>query len=279
MFSNCFKTGNFPDCLKIAEVLRIFEKGDTFEATNYRPISLLSHFDKILEKFVYNRLLDHLNKNNLLNKNKFGFRPNLPTIFAISKIYNSLIQSIDQNLYSCCLFIDLSKAFENVDHAILLHTLDFGVRGVPHDLLKSYLTNRFQHTTILNSTSNKLKLSCRVPQGSCLGSLLFLEYANDLPLASKFDTALFADDTLLTMSDHNLENTQKKVNEQVIKTDRWFRKNKLSLNCSKTNFMVINKQPKTPVVEKFVITFISYYVNCKIPWIVYSRYFKMVFAH
>ena len=190
-----------------------------------------------------------MNKNNLLNKNHFGLRPNSSTIFTISKIYDSLIQNIDQNLYSCCLFIDLSKAFDTVDHNILLDKLHnhFGVRGVPNDLLKSYLTNRFQQTTILNSTSNKL--SCGVPQGSCLGPLLFLLHVNDLPLASKFDTTLFADDTLLMMSDHNLEKLQKKVNEQMINIDRWFRKIKLSLNYSKTNFMVINKQPKTPVVE------------------------------
>ena len=116
-----------------------------------------------------------------------------------------------------------------VDHVILLHKLlnHFGVRGVPHDLLKSYLTNRFQRTTILNSTSNKLELSCDVPHGSCLGPLLFLLYVNDLPLTSKFHTTRFADDTLLMMSDHNLENLQKKVNEHMINIDRWFRKNKL----------------------------------------------------
>ena len=116
----------------------------------------------------------------------------------------------------------MSKAFHTVDHDILLDKLHnhFGVRGLPHDLLKSYLTNRFQQTTILNSTSTKLKLSCGVPQGSCLGPLLFLLYVKDLPLASKFDTTLFANDTLLMMSDHNLENLQKKVNELIINIDR-----------------------------------------------------------
>ena len=91
MFNNCFKTGTFPDCLKIAEVSPIFKKGDPFEATNYLPISLLSHFDKILEKLIYNRLLNHLKENNLLDKNQFGFCPISCTIFAISKIYDSLI--------------------------------------------------------------------------------------------------------------------------------------------------------------------------------------------
>ena len=109
LFNMRFKSGVFPNCLKVAEVVPIFKKGDQSKATNYRPISLLSQFDKILEKIIYHRLIHFLEKY-LLNKNQFGFRQNSSTIHAISKIYDQLLQNIDKDLYTCCIFLDLSKA-------------------------------------------------------------------------------------------------------------------------------------------------------------------------
>ena len=228
----CFKPGVFPNCLKVAEVVPIFKKGDQSKATNYRPISLLSQFDKILEKIIYHRLIHFLEKYHLLNKNQFGFRQNSSTIRAISKIYDQLLQNIDKDLYTCCIFLDLSKAFNTVNHTILLEKLyrSFGIRGVAHELFQSYLTGRLQCTVVSNSVSCTRPVRCGIPQGSCLGPLLFLLYVNDLPNISQFHTTLFADDTLLMLADKNLETLETKVNEQIRHVDYWLCKNKLSLS-------------------------------------------------
>ena len=180
-------------------------------------MSLLSQFDKILEKNIYHRLIHFLEKYQLLNKVPFGFRQNSSTIQAISKIYDEIVQNIDQYLYTCCIFLDLSKAFDPVDHDILLEKLyhSFGIRGIPHELLRSYLTDRLQCTVVANSVSSERPVRCGIPQGSCLGPLLFLLYINDLPRASQFNTTLFADDALLMLADKNLDVLETKVNEQI----------------------------------------------------------------
>ena len=249
----CFETGVFPNCLKTAEVVPIFKKGDRSKATNYRPISLLSQFDKILEKTIYLRQIHFLEKYQLLNKVQFGFRKNSSTIQAISKIYDEIVQNIDQDLYTCCMFLDLSKAFDTVDHDVLLEKLyhSFGIRGIPHELLRSYLTDRFQCTVVANAVSSERPVRCGIPQGSCLGPLLFLLYINDLPSASQFNTTLFADDTLLMHAHKNLDMLETKVNEPSQHVDYWLRKNKLSLNYSKTIFLLMNKHPQKKVDENF----------------------------
>ena len=167
LINDCFSKGIYPNCLKIAEVIPIFKKGYRKEASNYRPISILSQFDKILEKLIYSRIINFIEKNDLLCENQFGFRKNSSTIFAINSIYDKFINNIDQNLYTCCLFLDLSKAFDTVDHDILLDKLyhNFGIRGKPLDLLTSYLKNRYQYTNVRQFMSSYTKVSCGVPPG------------------------------------------------------------------------------------------------------------------
>ena len=157
LFNACIAQGIFPECLKIAEVVPIFKKGDQHKTSNYRPISLLSHFDKIFEKIIYTRLITYLNKYHLLNDCQFGFRKNYSTTMAVSNIYDKLIKNIEQNLYSCCLFLDLSKAFDTVDHKILLTKMrkNFGIRGVTLELFRSYLSDRYQYTNVMDSLSSQ----------------------------------------------------------------------------------------------------------------------------
>ena len=163
---------------------------------------------------------------------------------TLIKNIDTLIKNIDEGMYSCCIFLDLSKAFDTVDHKILLWKLSnhFGIRGTPLNLLKSYLSDRYQYTNISGFFSSKLITSIGIPQGSCLGPLLFLLYINDLTLASNFDTTLYADDTALLLSDFNLTVLENRVNSELRKIDIWLRKNELSLNYSKTNYIVYDKQ-------------------------------------
>ena len=157
---------------------------------------------KIFEKIVYKRVYSYLLKFKLLSPNQFGFQCGVSTSHAVSAVYDDLLNNADQKHYSCCLFLDLSKAFDAVDHNILLRKMSdqFIIRGLANKFFKSYLSNRFQYVRINNSRSKKGKIIYGVPQGSNLGPLLFLMYTNDLPKSTCFNTTLFADDTYLSLS-------------------------------------------------------------------------------
>ena len=133
-------------------------------------------------------------------------------------------------MHNCCIFLDLTKAFDTVNHGVLLHKMEnfCGFRGLALKLIQSYLSNRKQYTNMENCKSDLTKIECGVPQGSSLGPLLFLLYVNDLPLASQFDTILFADDTFLAMSGNNLFKLQNKANTELQKNDLWMKKKQAS---------------------------------------------------
>ena len=147
--------------------------------------------------------------------------------------------------HTCCIFLDLTKAFDTVDYAKLLNKLyhTFGIRGTANQLLESYLSDRKQYAKVLNHKSKMTKITHGIPKGSSLAPLLFLLYVNDLPRASEFETSLFADDTYLAISDKSITDLVCKVNKEFIKIDRWLKINKLSQNISKSCYMLINNQP------------------------------------
>ena len=183
LFNLSFMTAVFPSVLKTAKVVPVFKKGSKLNYSNYHPISLLSNVEKILEKLVYKRLYTFLNSNNIIYNLQFGFRQQYSTSHALVNITENIRKALDGNIggnIGCGIFVDLQKAFDTVDHQILLTKLNhYGIRGVSNDWFKSYLFNRNQYASINGFKSGLAAINCGVPQRSVL-PLLFLLYINDL---------------------------------------------------------------------------------------------------
>ena len=243
IFNKSFETGVFPDDMKKAKVVPIFKGGDKTNLSNYRPISMLPQFSKLLEKLYNNRLMSFLKYKDILYNGQYGFRENHSTSLALMELVEEITSNIDKRLCTTGVFIDLRKAFDTIDHSILIHKLNhYGIRGLASHWLTSYLSSRKQYVCIENDVcSNDKTILCGVPQGSILGPILFLLYINDLPnISDKLKFILFADDTNIFYTDKNISIVHKVLNVELEKLNLWFKVNKLSLNIDKTNFMVFS---------------------------------------
>ena len=246
IFNLSIKTGEYPDPLKIAKVIPIFKKGDPSLASNYRPISVLSCINKMYEKILFRRLYNFLEKYNILYEFQFGFRQGHSTEHALVEIVDKMKQAIDNNELTCGLFLDLSKAFDTVNHEILLYKLDhYGIRGPALKLIKNYLTNRKQFVKIGKNKSELRLISCGVPQGSVLGPLLFILYINDLHKAcSTGNIRIFADDTNVFFKCKDINEITRIGSLLMTQLHQWFKSNKLTLNAEKSNFVVFRSKRK-----------------------------------
>lgn len=252
---NCsLTTGIYPDQLKIARVTPIFKKGDSCNANNYRPISVLSAFDKVFEQAIKTRLTSFFDSNNYLYERQYGFRSKSGTHTAVFELVNNISSEMDRGKFVSGLFLDLTKAFDCVNHETLLTKLNYsGVRGVANDLFRSYLMNRMQCVKNGNWVSGLAPINIGVPQGSILGPLLFLVYINDMHrLPLKGTPFLYADDSALFYSGQNINSNIVVIREDLILINDFFRINRLCLNVGKCNILHFTGRktiPTLPAIE------------------------------
>ena len=240
------KEGVFPDDLKMAKVTPIYKKGERSDPGNYRPISILPTLSKIIEKHVASQLRDFLQTFDLLQKEQSGFRQHHSCQTALTKLTDMWLKDIDEGNLTGSVFVDFTKAFDLVDHKLLIQKL--GLYHFDNCSLKwftSYLTNRLQSVHIGDIKSESLKVISGVPQGSVLGPLLFLLYINDLPLHVKNSNIdIFADDATLHSSSPNIRIIQEKLSSDLAEINQWCLENKMKINEKKTKCMLVGSNQK-----------------------------------
>lgn len=249
----CIEHGVFPEDLKLSVIKPLHKKGDPQNIQNYRPIALLSIFSKIIEKVIYNSIYMFLEKNDILTKEQYGFRKCKNINMAIYELINEIVTNMDQKIPVTALFMDMTKAFDFVDHGILLNKLyKYGIRGNVLNLIKSYLTGRKQVTSIsavdaqtkteINYQSRERHIYYGVPQGSVLGPLLFLCYINDLPKTIPHPMTLFADDCTVVFSGKNKDSYENDINSSLSLIIQWLNNNNLQINFNKTQIMTFKQR-------------------------------------
>ena len=259
IINTSLNSGIVPNQLKLAKVIPVHKASSINELKNYRPISLLSVFSKLIEKIMFNKVMTFLDSNNILFKHQYGFRAKHSTIHPIIHLLNDCAEANNNNpkKFTMSIFCDLSKAFDVISHKIILQKLNFyGLRGVVNDWFSSYLTNRTQYVEINNNKSGVEYIKCGVPQGSILGPLLYLLYVNDISKSTQGHILSFADDTSMYINNSNIENLYRRANIAMDDLYDWFCANRLSLNPKNTKFIVIK-----PFQRHYDCTNLSVFVN------------------
>lgn len=247
------ETGVFPEQFKTAVIVPIHKKGDKTDVNNYRPISLLPVFSKILEKIIKIRLVTFLTNMNFFSENQFGFRKGKCTEDALLRFCTDVYDGINSGKRVAGLFIDITKAFDNVDHIIIFERLyESGIRGIALDWFRSYLSGRSQIVKVDESYSNNVLITCGVPHGSVLGPILFLLYVNNLCNGSfNGNLTTFADDTSICYTAMTDIDLYLKMQADLDRLKLWFTVNKLVLS-NKTKYMLFNLKKQTLLGKSLV---------------------------
>lgn len=246
---NCsIRSGIFPDKLKITKVIPLFKSGDRSSVQNFRPVSNLIGIGKLYEKNICNTLIDFCDTHDIISKFQYGFKRNTSTSDAILTLTNDIYKAFDKKQYTLAVCLDLKKAFDTVDHTVLLGKLEhYGVRGYLYNWFQSYLTNRYQYVELKTSKSSILQLNTGVPQGSILGPILFIIYINDLINTSNFfKSVLFADDSIMYVSGDCINEIINVANGELLNIQNWISSNKLTINKDKSHYVIFNRSKVFP---------------------------------
>ena len=241
----------FPTSWKFSKVVPLHKKDSRLEMSNYRPVTILSPLSKILEKCMYEQIYQYFSRNNLFSPHLHGYRHHRSTQTALLTMYDSWVRTAAIGQLSGTVFIDLSAAFDLVDHRLLLSKLK--IYGVQEDVLEwisSYLLGRFQAVWIDHIFSDFLPLTVGVPQGSNLGPLLFLVFFNDLPYHIKSSIESYADDTTISAAGTTLVEIEDKLNIDCENISNWMKSNKMKLNVGKTHILCMGTQRRLALRTK-----------------------------
>jgi len=244
--NSMLRDGNFPSLLKTARVVVVYKGGSKNDFGNYRPISVLSVFSKIFESLLYKPLYDFIETNGILTDSQYGFRKGRSTEMALIKIKENILRSFAEGNYVTGLFFDIRKAFDSLDHELLLVKLEhYGIRNGALKLIGNYLSHRKQYVVVNNFASAMTQIKQGVPQGSNLGPLLFLLFINDfVNIYSGAQYLMFADDSNVFIKGSLLSDLEMHCNEVCRMALLWSKLNKLSLNETKTKLMVFRPKNK-----------------------------------
>ena len=266
MYNKSFETGIFPYKWKIANVIPLKKGGDPTDVNNLRPVSLLPLPGKMAERIVHTHISEHVERLGLLNNRQGGFRKGKSTISTVAMLTDDILQGLNSKEYSIATFIDLKKAFDTINHEILLRKLPhFGLNNNVRNWVANYLSNRVQKCSVNGLTSEERAITCGVPQGSILGPLLFLLYINDIDIKLiNSKVLLYADDTVIYANHKDETHAHLWVSEDLIALCEWCNKNQLTINQKKTKLMLFGtknmlKQGKKP--DTFIDDTKLHYVN------------------
>ena len=257
--------GRFPDSLKNSTVISIHKGGDPKTPGNYRPISLLPAFSKILEKVICSQLYNFFDSNNLFSRHQYGFLKKSSTEIAVLNLVDDVLRSFSEGKYVLALFVDLAKAFDSMDRNLLLLKLErYGLAPSAIQWFRSYFSNRKQRTLVNGSLSDLASIDHGVLQGSILGPVLFTIFINDLPCVSHFSKfILYADDTTIYHSSPDLESLFSNLNSELIAINEWFVRNRLTVNFDKTNYIIFHSSRRPVSHSAFELKFSNFDIERK----------------